>query len=557
MKEKIARLLSKETSLKDREILKILEIPKNHEMGDYAFPCFVLAKQLKRNPSEIAADLAKKISSHEFEKIEAKGPYLNFFINRDFLAQRALKKILKEKGKYGSSLIGKNKKIVVEFSSPNIAKPFGIGHLRSTIIGDAIANICAFSGFKVIRINHLGDWGTQFGKLLLGYKKFGSEKEFRSSPIKHLLNLYVKVNGSPRLENEAREWFKKLESKNKEALALWKKFSSLSLKEFKEIYSLLNIKFDVISSESLYNKKVPDIIDLLQKKNLLKKSQGALVVDLEKYNLGVCLIRKSDETTLYTSRDIAAAIERYKKYRFYKMIYEVGAEQKLHFKQIFKVLELLDYGWAKDCIHVEHGLYLDKDGKRLATRKGKTIFMEDILNETQELAEKEILKRFPSLPKKELIKRAKAISLAAIFYGDLKNHRSLDVIFDIERFLSFEGDTGPYLLYTYARAKSILKKAKYNAKSSFKFSNLNELEKSLIIDLSAFPEIVEHAYRELSPSVIAHYSYRLSRLFNEFYHSEKVIGSSNQEQKLALVSAFSQVLKNSLSLLGIRAIEKM
>ncbi len=555
MKDKIIASLASIVKLKKEEIEKLLEIPPSPELGDYAFPCFTLAKIMKKSPNEIAVELANKISSPCIEKLEAKGPYLNFFINSLLLAKETLSSISKQKDKYGCSNIGKNKKIVIDMSSPNIAKPFGIGHLRSTIIGNSIANISSSLGFKLIKINYLGDWGTQFGKLIAGYKKFGSEKELKSSPIKHLLEIYVRAS-KENLDQEARDWFKRLESGDKEAISLWKKFKDLSLQEFKKIYSLLGIKFDVISGESFYNKKMDFVINKLQKKGLLKESEGAKIVDLEKYNLGVALIKKSDGATLYTTRDLTAAIDRYDKYKFERMFYEVGAEQKLHFKQFFKILELMDYKWANNCVHIDHGLYLDTDGKKFATRKGKTIFMEDILNETQELAKQEIQKR-EKLNEKELEKRAAIIARAAIFYGDLKNNRSADALFDIKRFVAFEGNTGPYLLYTYARAKSILRKAKYSPKKEYKLMNISDKEKNLISQLSIFPEIVFQAYKNLAPNLIANYAYQLSQEFNEFYHAEKVIGSENEQFKLALVESFSQVLKNALHLLGIKTLEKM
>ena len=554
MKEKIAVILEKPTGLKKEEILQALEIPKDSALGDCAFPCFSLAKVLKKSPMEIAKSLASNIKSTDFEKIEAVGPYINFFVNRNFLAAEVLKKIQKEGDKYGSSSIGKGKSIVIDMSSPNVAKPFGIGHLRSTIIGNSIAKISTFLGFKVIKINYLGDWGTQFGKLIIGYKKFGSPEKLKKDPIKNLQEWYVQVNKDESLEPEAREWFKKLEEGDKEALKLWKLFREVSLKKFDEIYKLLGIKFEVISGESLYN-KMEKTLDLLKEKGLLKKAQGAEIVDLTEYALGACLIRKSDGATLYATRDLTAAIERFQDYHFHKMIYEVGSEQKLHFKQVFKVLSLLGFNWAENCIHADHGLYLDSDGKKFATRKGKTVFMEDVLEETIALAKQEIEKR-EKLAKKEIERRAKAIALSAIFYGDLKNYRSNSIIFDIDKFLSFEGDTGPYLLYTYARARSILRKAKYK-KGRYSINELTDLEKQLINQLSSFPEIAKHAYENLAPNIIANYSFQLAQLFNEFYHKNQVIGSENEKFKLALVDSFSQVLKNSLALLGISTLERM
>jgi len=390
--------------------------------------------------------------------------------------------------------------------------------------------------------------------MIVGWKLKGNKKKLEKEPIKHMLELYV-LGNDEEYDEEAREWFKKLESHDKEAISLWKMFKSLSIKEFDKIYSLLNIKFDVISGESFYNNKMDRAIEELEDKNLLVPSEGADIVNLDNYNLGRCLIRKSDGATLYATRDLTAAIDRYEQYKFYKMIYEVGQEQKLHFNQVFKILELLGYPWAKDCIHVYHGLYLGKDGKKFATRQGKTVFMNEILDETISLAKKEIQKR-EKVSAAELNKRAKAIALAAIFYGDLKNYRVNDMVFDIKKFISFEGDTGPYLLYSYARARSILRKANYEQKR-LKIREIEENEKQLIGELARFSEVIKNARDNLSPNVIANYAYHLSQKFNEFYHTNKVIGTSEEQFRLSLVDAFSIVLKDALSLLGISAIEKM
>lgn len=556
MKDKIAESISKITALSKEEVINIIEIPPNRNLGDYAFPCFQLAKTLKKNPIQIAKDLSQQLKPiKEIERIIAVGSYVNFFLNPAVLAENIIKKILKEKNNYGSQKIGKNKKIIIEMSSPNIAKPFGIGHLRSTIIGNVVSNICSFMGYKTIKINYLGDWGTPFGKILLGYEKFGSEKKLKQDPIKYLYELYVKTSSDESLENEAREQFKKLEEGDKKAVSSWEKFRALSIKDFNKIYSLLGIKFDVILGESSYNKKIEDIVLELERKNLLEESEGAKIIDLKKYDIGVALIKKSDGATLYITRDIAAALDRHSKYKFTRMFYEVGSEQKLHFKQLFKILELLGYSWAKDCTHIDHGLYLDKDGKKFATRKGKTIFMEDIINETIELAKAEIKKR-EKISEKDLEKRAKAIALAAIIYGDLKNYRSNDIIFDIERFLEFEGNTGPYLLYTYARAKSIIRKASPKHKKH-QIKEINEIEKNLIVKLAEFPDIIVSAYNNLAPNLIANYVYELAQIFNEFYHKEKVIGSEKESFRLLIVEATAQVLKNSLNILAIPSLEKM
>ena len=554
MKSEVVSAL-KAAGLDDKTIAELIEIPKERSRGDYAFPCFVLAKAMKKNPNEIAREIAGKIKSKDFEKVEAVGPYVNFFLDSKKNTSEILDKIAKEKNKYGSQNIGNGKKIIVEMSSPNIAKPFGIGHLRSTIIGNSISRIAEFCGYKTVKINYLGDWGTQFGKMIVGYKRFGKAQELKKDPINYMLNLYIQGN-KEEFEQEARDWFKKLEDGNKEATRLWKSFKEISLKNFKEIYKFLGIEFDVISGESLYNKKMQNVFDELMKKNLLVRSEGALIVDLEKEKLGVALIKKTDGATLYATRDLAAAIDRYEKYKFHKMIYEVGQEQKLHFKQFFKILELMGYEWAKDCIHVDHGLYLGQDGKKFATRKGKTVLMEEVLDETVSLAKEEIKKRSSTISLKELDERARKIAISAIFYGDLKNYRSHDIVFDIDRFLSFEGDTGPYLVYSYARANSILNKAKLKA-GKLQVMNVNDHEKKLVTELSKFPEVVKNSYEQLAPNLVANYSYQLAQTFNEFYHACLVIGSEEETFRIALVKAFVQVLGNALHLLGIEPLKEM
>ncbi|PIN90414.1 arginine--tRNA ligase [Candidatus Pacearchaeota archaeon CG10_big_fil_rev_8_21_14_0_10_32_14] len=564
-KKLIAELLKKLShfsKLSQEDIESLIEVPPSPEMGDYAFPCFSLAKELKMNPILIATKINSEISSSKLpnylEKIETKGAYLNFFLNKEKLSTSTLEEIKKQKDKYGSSQEGKGKTIVVEFSSPNIAKPFGIGHLRSTIIGNAISYISQFNGYKVVRMNYLGDWGTPFGKIIEGYIEFGDEKKLKADPIKHLLDIYVKTSKSEKYEQLGRDRFKLLEQGDKKTLALWKKFRELSIKDFEKVYGLLNVKFDDFSGESLYDKKMGDVVKLIETKKLLVESEGAKIIDLEKYDLGVILIKKSDNSTLYATRDLAAAIDRHQKYNFNKMFYEVGQEQQLHFRQIFKALELLGYDWAKNCTHVSHGLYLDADGKKFATRKGKTVFMEDIFKETQDLVKKELSKR-EKLSKKELEDRSLKITRAAIIYGDLKNYRENNMIFDIDRFISFEGNTGPYLLYSYARASSIIRKSK--SKNKIKIDHQEDSSKEsqnlLIKKLSEFPEIVSKANKDSDPSLVSNYSYDLAKLFNEFYHSSQVIGSSDQDFKIKIVESFRQVLKNSLALLGIDVIEEM
>ena len=552
MKKLIAKILAREVKLPLSQIESLIEIPPQEELGDYAFPCFSLAKIEKKSPLLIAEELKEKLKlPKEISNTEAKAGYLNFFIDKKILAENVLKKANKKD--FGFNNSGKGKRIVIDMSSPNIAKPFGIGHLRSTIIGNSIAKICKANGYDVVKINYLGDWGTQFGKLIFGFKKWGDEKKLKKNPIKYLLEIYVKAN-QENYEEEGRRWFKKLEEGDKEAINLWKKFKKISLEEFNKIYKILGVNFDVVSSESEYNDKVDDVIEELKSKGLLKKSEGAEIVDLKKYGLGVALIRKSDSTSLYITRDLAAAIDRYKKYKFEKMIYEVGQEQTLHFKQVFKILELLGYEWSKKCVHLPHGLYLDKDGKKFKTRKGKTIFMQDILDETIEIAKKNLLER-EKLSKKELEQRALKIAVAAILYNDLKNSLENNIVFDINRFLEFEGNTGPYLLYSYARASSIIRKIK--KKKPLKILDLKKQEIALLKKINNFGEVVETAYKNLAPNVIANYCYELAKLFNEFYHECPVMGSVEEGFRVRLVEAFRITLKKALDLLGIDVLERM
>jgi arginyl-tRNA synthetase len=556
MKNIISKLIALELKKNDGEILNLIEIPPNSEMGDFSFPCFSLAKILKKNPMEISKELVEKLRKKlpkEISNIDFKGGYINFFTNKKILAENFLKEIFSED--FGKNNTGKNKVITIDLSAPNIAKPFGIGHLRSTIIGNSISNIAKANGFKTIKINYLGDWGTQFGKLILAYKKWGNEKKLEKNPLTHLQELYVKVNADETLDDSARAEFKKLEDGDKENLKLWKKFKELSIKEFEKIYELLNVKFDVISGESEYNNKMDYIIELLKEKKLIKKDDGAEIIDLEKEFLGVALIRKSDGTSLYVTRDLAAIIDRKEKYNFDKMIYEVGQEQTLHFKQLFKILEKLEFKWAKDCIHVAHGLYLDKDGKKFATRKGKTILMKDILDEVISKSKKSLEEK-ENIPKEEIETRAIKIALSAIFYGDLKNSPDNNILFDPDKFLSFEGDTGPYLLYSYARANSILKKITKKIKK-VEIPELKEQEIKLIKKINHFPEIVKKSYEHLAPNIVANYSFELSQIFNEFYHSCPVIGNKEESFRLKLVDAFRITLKKSLDLLGIDTLEEM
>ncbi len=554
MRNIIISLIHNTTKLDTEVIDRTIEIPPEEKMGDFAFPCFILAKQMKKAPQQIAADLAKEIRAQDgIARIAAEGPYLNFYLDKTATGQQMLNTITSDQ----FLLASKNgKKAVIEFSSPNIAKHFGIGHLRSTIIGNAIANIYERIGYEVTRINYLGDWGTQFGKLLLGYELYGDPAALQKDPIQHLLDIYVRINQEMNedLETQAREKFRLLEQGDAHCTQLWQQFRQYSVQEFDRIYQLLGVSFDVISGESRYTEKAQKVIKDLTDRNLAQRSDGALIVDLEDKDLGVAIIQKSDGTSIYTSRDIAAAIERHEEYAFDTMIYEVGGEQKRHFQQVFVILELLGHPWATSCIHVDHGLYLGTDGKKMSTRKGKTMYMKDIWEETVQIT-REAIKDRHELEEDELQSRAQKIARAAIIYGDLKNYRSNDTIFDISKLTQLEGDTGPYLLYTYARASSILRKA--SAQEQTPVDDIDAHEFRLIKLLSSYPDRITVAYTKNDPSQIAAFCLELAQEFNVFYQNCPVLDNPRSSLRIRILHAYRTILRDALSLLGIETIEEM
>ena len=555
--EQIKQLLKQYTGLKKI----ILEQPPKKEMGDYAFPCFQLTKKHNQNPNKIAIELSKKIKKPKFiNSIQTNGPYLNFFVNHQMLAKDVLTKIYKEKNDYGKQNIGKGKTIVIDFSSPNIAKPFSIGHLRSTVIGNALYKIHKSLGYKVIGINHFGDWGAQFGKLIYAYKKWGNEKELNKEPIKYLLKLYIKFHKESEkdelINEEAKNEFQKLETNNKENLKLWKKFKELSLKEFEKIYSLLNIEFDSYCGESFYNSQLKDIIKAIENKKLAIKSQGALIIDLNKYNMPPLILVKSNGTSGYQIRDLAAVFYRIKKYNPEKILYVTGIEQKLHFKQLFQTLELLKFNKDKFA-HIDFGLFRFPEGK-MSTRKGNVIFLEDVLNQAIKKAEKIINEKNPKLKNKK--ETAKQIGLGAIIFGDLVNDRIKNIEFNWDRILSFEGETAPYIQYTHARTCSVLKKAKIKPLIKIDLNKIDKEEEiNLIKKLNEFlPAIIKSA-KVYKPSHLANYLIDISKTFNEFYNNCKIISDNKKEMKLRLllVDCTRQVLENGLNLLGIKAPKQM
>jgi len=544
------------------EISKLIEIPPSYEMGDFAFPVYKLSKEYKKAPNLISKELEENLPDNEyFEKIEAVGPYLNFFIDKEKLASVVIEEIKEKKEKYGSSSLGEGKKVIVEFSSPNIAKPFHIGHIRSTVIGNSLSKIYKFLGFDVVTINHLGDYGTQFGMLISAYKRWGDKKQIESDPIRELLKLYVRFNSEaekdPELMDEARFWFKKLEEKDEEALELWQWIRDISLKEFHKVYDLLNISFDSYAGESFYSDKMHAVVEEMKEKGLLKESEGALIVDLEPYGMPPALIMKKDGSTLYTTRDIAAAIYRKVHYDFYKNIYVVASQQNLHFKAWIKILELMGYDWAKDCIHVPFGMVSLEEGT-LSTRKGRVVFLEDVLNTAIESTRKIIEERNPNLPNKDEV--AKQVGIGAVVFQELFNQRIKDYTFSWERTLSFEGETGPYVQYTHARTNSLLEKGNYDINHEVSYKDLTKEEETNILrNLLQFPEVIIDAMEKNEPYFITRHILELAKLFNKYYNSTSIIVDDEnlKQTRLSLVYAVKTVIKTGLSLLGIEAPNKM
>lgn len=534
----------------------MIETPKFEEMGDLAFPCFGLAKALRKSPQRIAEDIVSQMDASLFEKAEAVSGYVNVFLDQQNVSAFVIKQILSEKHHYGDSRLGSNQVITIDFSSPNIAKPFSMGHIRSTVIGNALAHIAEKCGYKTIRINHLGDWGTQFGKLIVAYKKWGNEQAVRNEPLKELLELYVQFHEeaekTPSLMDEARVWFKKLEEADEEALQLWKWFREESLKEFSKMYALMGVEFDSYDGEAFFNDKMERVVQILREKNLLEESDGAQVVMLE--DLPPCLIKKRDGTTLYATRDLAAAIYRQETYHFAKSLYVVGNEQALHFKQLLKVLEKMGYKWQEGIKHVPFGMIL-KDGRKMSTRKGRIVLLEDVLNDAYTLALKEIQKKNPHLASKETV--ARQIGTGAVIFHDLKNYRLNDIHFSLEDMLRFEGETGPYVQYTYARAASLLRKGGFTVNQEA--VHMEDLEAWPVTKmLAAFPEVPIRAMEGCDPSLVAKYVIELARAFNKYYASVRILDDDQQKQaRLSLVFAVTVVLKEGLRLLGLEAPEEM
>lgn len=542
------------------EIIDLIEIPPNKDMGDYAFPCFKLAKVFRKSPNMIAEELSNKIETNdEISKVINMGGYVNFFVNKSSLAKKVIENVFSQKENYGKSNFGEGKTVVIDFSSPNIAKPFHIGHIRSTVIGNSLHKIYSSQGYKTERINHLGDYGTQFGKLIVAFKKWGNKEEVEKNPIKELLKLYVMFHDEaekcPELEDEARAWFTKLENNDKEAKDLWQWFRDESLKEFSRVYDLLDIEFDSYAGESFYSDKMDKVIEKINEKGLLKQSQGTNIVDLEDFNMPPALITKNDGSTLYMTRDLAAAIYRKETYDFEKCIYVVGSQQTLHFQQLFKVLELM--GFEGNMVHTPFGMVSLEEGT-MSTRKGRVVFLEDVLKQAIEKTKETMLSKNPNAQNIDEI--SKIVGVGAVVFQELSNSRIKDYIFSWERTLSFDGETGPYVQYTHARCCSVLRKADEEITSNINYDLLNDedsIEVLKIID--SFNKNILNALRKNEPHIITRFVLDLAQAFNKFYHDNPILVKDLELKKarLALVSATRQTLENALALLGMKAPEKM
>lgn len=559
-KEKVALAIQEafDNQLSKEEILEKIENPKTLDLGDYAFPAFVLAKTLKKAPQMIAKEIVEKINKNGFEKIEAVGPYVNFFLDKKEFSKEVLAVILSDGSEYGDQNLGNNGNVPIDMSSPNIAKPMSMGHLRSTVIGNSLGLLLEKTNYNPVRINHLGDWGTQFGKLIVAYRLWGSEEEVKADPINNLLKYYVKFHQEdvehPELDDQAREVFKKLEEGDEESLELWKWFREESLKKFTEVYDRLGISFDSYNGEAFYNDKMEEVAEILEQKGLLKESQGAEIVDLEKYNLNPALIRKSDGSTLYITRDLAAALYRYRTYDFVKSLYVVGMEQTNHFKQLKAVLNEMGYDWADEIHHIPFGL-ITSGGKKLSTRSGRVILLEEVLDDAVKLANQQINEKNPDLQDKKAV--AEAVGVGAVVFHDLKNERVNNFDFNLEEVVRFEGETGPYVQYSHARAMSILRKANItNFGNDMEISDTNAWATLRLLE--DFPNTVKKAVEDYEPSVIAKYSIHLAKAFNKYYANSRILEEDDEKMaRLALVKSVATVLKESLRLLGVKAPNEM
>lgn len=566
-KLELATLLSEKIAdLDKQEIYDMIEIPTNTKMGDYAFPCFKLARVMRKAPPMIAKEIADQLGEIYFiDKVEIVNAYINFFLNKTELAQVVLEAIKEQKEEYGMAKTKDKGNIVIDYSSPNIAKPFHVGHLRSTVIGHSLYRIFEAIGYNCVGINHLGDWGTQFGKLIVAYKKYSSKEEVEEKGISELLRIYVlfhkEEEKNPEMSQEARDYFTKMEQGDEEALALWKWFKEVSLKEFERVYNMLGVTFDSYNGEAFYNDKMDVVIAELEEKGLIEVSEGAKIVRLEEENMAPCLITKKDGSSLYATRDITAAKYRKQTYDFKKCIYITALQQNLHFAQWFKVIEKMEYDWSKDLVHVPFGMVSMESGK-LSTRSGNIIFLEDILKEAVDKTKNIIEEKNPQLPNKEEV--ARQVGIGAVIFDDMYNNIIKDIQFSWERVLNFDGETGPYVQYTHARACSVLKKAGYELDNlpvlEADYSLVtDEASMTLLKEIAAFEETVQEAAEKYEPSYIARYAVDLAQAFNKFYHDNPILVEDEKikQSRLAVVQAAKYAIKNVLYLLGVAAPTQM
>lgn len=561
MKNQIVNLLSQNIEvLTSEEISQLIEIPPKPEMGDFAFPCFRLAKSYHKAPPMIAQDLKESIGDQAFlSEIKVVGGYLNFYVDKAQYAQQIIDKY-NNATDYGCSDQGKDKTICIDYSSPNVAKNFHVGHLRTTIIGNSLYKIFSKLGYKVVRINHLGDWGTQFGKLIVAYKKWGSREAVEEKGIEELMDIYVKFHEEAEkddsLNDEARAWFLKMEQGNEEALEIWQWFRDISLKEFMRVYNILGMEFDSFAGESFYRDKTADVIKCLTDDGLLKESQGAMIVPLDEYDMPPCIVAKKDGSSIYATRDLAAILYRKATYNFDRCLYVTGLEQKLHFAQVFKVIELMGNDYAKNLVHIPYGLVSLKSGK-ISSRKGNVIFAEDLLRESINKTTSIIEEKNPDIPDKEEV--AKQVGIGAIIFNDLYNQRIKDVIFDWNKLLNFDGETGPYVQYTYARASSVLRKIG-EVPDTIDYTLLtDEASIGLLKEIERYPQVIKDAAERYEPSVIARYSIDLAHAFNKFYHECQinVEDETTKYTRTNVVKIARYIIKDALSLLGIQCPEQM
>ena len=563
MKNKIISLIEQNVEgLSANDISALIEIPPKPEMGDFAFPCFRLAKTMHKAPQLIAADIKEAIGDVDFlDDIQVQGAYLNFFVNKEIFVKSMVDTALADN--FGSSDMGEGQTICIDYSSPNVAKNFHVGHLRTTIIGNSLYKIFSKLGYKVVRINHLGDWGTQFGKLIVAYKAWGDEETVKRDGVAELMKLYVKFHEeaekNPSLNDEARAWFTKMEHGDEEALRIWQWFKDISLIEYKRTYKLLGMDFDYYLGESFYRDKTDAVVKKLEDANLLTESEGAKIVNLDEYDMAPCLILKNDGSTIYATRDLAAIFYRKETYNFSKCLYVTGQEQKLHFAQVFKVVELLGNDWAKDqLVHIPYGL-VSLEGAKLSTRSGNVIYAEDILLEAISKIKEIIEEKNPNIPDKE--ETAKKIGVGAVLFNDLYNQRIKDVSFKWEKLLNFDGETGPYVQYTYARCSSIIRKVDdFVAGNDIDYSLLTDAESlDLLKEISRFPKVVVDASEKYEPSVVARFAVDVAQAFNKFYNANRInVEEKNvRDARMTMVHLTRKTIKDALLLLGIECPEQM